>query len=487
MTAQEEQEYINLLEQEEASHSLISFTEKTWKGYVTNWHHREIAKALEDLVYQRDQRLMIFVPPRHGKSELVSRRYPAWRLGLDPDREIVIVAYSSTLANGFNDNAQSIMASEAYKNIFPDTVIPAVGEDTPMDGRKYKRNSSKVEVIGHRGSLYSVGVQGSFIGMGADDLLIDDPHKDVHEAHSETARDKVWDWWQGTAINRLEGGANVVLCQTRWHKDDLAGRLLDEMENGGEFAEKWKVIQFPAILEGDPLGADPRALGEVLWPYKYDKHALMKKRKGSGTRNWTAMYQQNPVIEGGNLIKEEWFRTYDELPKHGEGCMSWDLTFGSENNTASFVVGQVWVKSGPNFFMVDQVRKRMEFTEQIASITRFINQYPQCREILIEKKANGAAAINTLESKFNRLKAINPGKDKVQRLNACSPVFESGNVWLPRHAPWRVDYIEEMISFPASPNDDQVDTTTQMLNYWWDGGMSAIIVPTSIHRTSPWR
>ena len=484
----EEDEIQKLLEQENAVNDLIAFTKYTWPNYQINWHHREMAKALENLAYQKNQRLMIFVPPRYGKSELVSRRYPAWRLGRDPDREIVICAYSAALANGFNDDAQSVMVSPEYREIFPDTRIPIIGEHVETRGRKYKRNSTKVEVIDYRGSLYSVGVNGSFIGMGADDLLIDDPHKDVHEANSETLRNKVWDWWRGTASNRLEGGANVVLCQTRWHKDDLAGRLLYEMVHGGEFAEKWNVIQFPAILEGDPIGNDPRGQGDILWPWKFNRNELMIKRKTAGSKFWSAMFQQSPVVDGGNIVKDDWFMSYDILPNSGEWAMSWDLSGGSEEKKASFNVGQVWVRSGPNFFIVDQIRKQMEFTETLAVMERFINQYPQCKKILVEKKANGGPAINMLRSKFGRrLMPINPGtRDKVARLEGCAAIFESGNVWLPRYAHWKDDYIDELISFPSAPNDDQVDTTTQMLNYWWDGNLSAIISPTSISRKSPW-
>lgn len=489
MDQAEEEEYLQLLEQEDAASYLISFTLKTWKNYKVNWHHEVLARKLEEFAYQKNKRLMVFMGPRHGKSELVSRRFPAWRLGLDPDREIVLSSYSAELANGFNQEAQSIMASSEYLDIFPDTRIPESGDfEMKIRGQRYTRNSKKCQIIGHRGSLYSVGVDGSFTGMGADDLIIDDPHKDIKEAYSKTARDRVWNWWRGTASTRLEKDANVLLCQTRWHKDDLAGRLLAEMREEEADVYPWDVIQFPSILTSDPFPGDPRAEGEALWPWKFDLDNLRKKKRTLGSTYWAAIHQQNPVIDGGNIIKEHWFRTYDVLPKVGEWGMSWDLSFGSKKKKASYVVGQVWLKSGPNYFIVDQVRDKLEFTEGCNAIERLIEKYPQCRIVLIEKKANGAATLNTLQSRYSRLKPVDPGgDDKEQRLLACASLFECGNVWLPRQASWKKDYVEELTTFPASVNDDQVDTTTQMLNYWWDGGVSSIIAPTSISRQTPWR
>ena len=487
MTLEELEEYEVLLKLQIAADNMLPFVQATMSEYRANFHHEVIARRLQDLLYQENQRIMISLPPRHGKSELVSVRYPAWRLGNEPNRRIIITSYGASLANKFNRHAQACMSSPSYREIFPDTRIPGVTPgDKNVGGRTYIRNTKECEVIGYNGSLYSVGSEGAITGMGADDLLIDDPHKDQHEANSLLRRDRVWEWYIGTISTRLERGANVIVCQTRWHKDDLTGRLLAEAEFGGEFAEGWEQLIFPALATGELDHRDPRVEGEALWPWKYDRNRLLKVKSKSNFI-FSAQFQQTPVIDGGNIIKEDWLKTYDVLPVDGEWAQTWDFSFGSKSKTASFVVGQVWLRSGPNYFLVDQIRAKLEFTEMQDAITRMIDKYPQCHKILVEKKAAGGPILNTLRSKFNRLYPINPQGDKEQRLHACSPLFECGNVWLPRHAGWRKGYVEELTTFPAAADDDQVDATSQMLNYWWEGDSSAIILPTSIERKTPWR
>lgn len=483
-----EDEYLRLLELEDCAKDLLSFTRKTMGEYVVNWHHEVIARKLEDFTYQKNKRLMIFLGPRHGKSELVSRRWPAWRLGVDPDRKVVITSYSATLANLFNRDVQRIMSSKAYLDIFPDTRIPDNDSGEKFNrGKRYARTNKFCEVVDRRGSIYSVGVGGSITGTGADDLIIDDPHKSVEEAYSEVARERVWQWWLGTASTRLEKDGNVLLCQTRWHTDDLAGKLLKEAELGTDLAEEWEVVSFPAIAGAILAEGDPREPGEALWPWKYSVERLHKIRNSLGLAFWSALYDQTPVIAGGNIVKEDWFRTYDRLPEVGEWAMSWDLSFGSKAKKSSNVVGQVWIRNGSHYFLVDQYCRKSSFTETLDAIAHMLDKYPKCRRVLIEKKANGAAAMEMLQSRINCLVPITPGGDKVQRFTACSPVIEGGNVWLPRYASWLVEYKKELTSFPASPNDDQVDATSQMLNYWGEGNVAQIIAPPSLTRTTPWR
>ena len=487
---EEEEEYLRLLELEDCAADFKSFVSTTMNKFTFKWYHDIVAKRLQHLAFQKDQRLMIWMPPRHGKSELLSRRWPAWRLGLDPDRKIVLASYSGSLASSFNRDAQAIMAQPQYQEIFPDTIIPESNENYPSlyKGVRYTRSGSTCEIIGREGKLYSVGVGGTLTGMGADDFIIDDPYKGPDEAYSQAIRESTWNWFTGTVLARLEGGANLVLCHTRWHKDDISGRLIREEEEEGLDGEKFEVISFPALLEElDKSGIDPREIGEALWPEKFSPERLLKTKKKIGSLFWSAIYRQSPIIQGGNIVKEGWFSTYDRVPEGATYAQSWDLTFGAKSPKASYVVGQVWARHGPFFFLVDQVRERMTFTEQEAAIIRLTNKWPQCRSIVIEEEANGRGIINRLRSKINRIYPYKPSGDKVARLEAVSPIMESGHVLLPRKSdhPWVSDWLGEMTAFPAAPNDDQVDATSQMLDYWGANAHKAI-VPVSLTSNSKW-
>ena len=487
LTPSEEEEYLELMDLEDAADNFRSFIKYTKPDYSFNWHHDVIVERLQDLRWQRDQRLMLWAPPRHGKSELLSRRFPAWRLGTDPNRQIMAASYNDTLASRMNRDVQSVIASRRYQEIFPDTRIPEADNASGKAervylGRRYSRSSSFFEVIGYKGSYFSTGVGGAATGMGADDLLIDDPIKNIEEAYSATRRDKVWDWYVTTADTRLEPGANTVILQTRWHKDDLSGRLLDS-------GEEWEVISFPALFRA--ATADPRDIRteelEALWPERYAQEVLLARRERLGPVFFSALYDQGPVSPGGNMVKAEWFKDYDVLPQSGIWGQSWDLNFGDAKNqkTASFVVGQVWVQYGPDRFLVDQYRKKVDYVQSREAIHSMINQYPLTQVVVVEKKANGAAMISDLRDKYNILEPYSPRGDKALRFQSQAPVFKSGNVWLPRKAHWKADYIEELVSFPNAPNDDQVDATSQMLDYWHTES-AAMIRPASVTATSKW-
>jgi predicted phage terminase large subunit-like protein len=467
LTEAEWEEYEKLMQLEAAYQNFRDFISLTMPGYTFNWHHEYLIERLNRLTHEENQRLMVFMPPRHGKSELVSRRFPAFYLGRNRNARIIATSYSAALATTFNRDVQRILESQVYNDIFPDTLIP----NTPLskehpDNNKYKRQASFFEIIDSHGHLMSTGVGGPITGLGADLAIIDDPVKNEEEATSETMREALFGWYNSTLYTRLEGGANLLVCQTRWHKGDLSGKLLEEMELGGE---KWEVINFPALAVHDkPTKSDPRKRGEALWPGKYSEDRLNIIKKQVGTRVWSSLYQQNPVIEGGNIIKEEWFQYYHKLPfdtrdwRQAYMVTSWDLSF--KKTGKSYVVGVVVAKYKGQFFLVDMWRRKADIVETKAAIKQFSEKYPACKTVLIEGKANGPAIVQMLKKEVSNLIEVNPTASKDERLHSVAPIFEAGNVLIPANSPMSKLVVDELCSFPNADNDDIVDAISQALN-----------------------
>lgn len=465
LTDKEFEAYCKVLRVEAASKDFRSFIEYTMPNYQFNWHHEAIISRLNKLVHQKNQRLLITVPPRHGKSELASRRFPAFLLGINPNARIIACSYSAGLATTFNRDVQRILESESFAEVFPDTMIPGTElAKAHPDNKKYKKQASFFEIIDHSGFLLSTGVEGSITGLGADLLLIDDPIKNEEEASSETIRDSVFAWYNSTAYTRLEGGANIMLILTRWHKGDLAGRLLEEAKVGGE---KWEVLNFPAISTSSVAPPDPRKEGEALWPGKYDIERLEIIKRQVGTRVWSSLYQQNPTVEGGNIVKEEWFQYYHKLPfdlnnwREAYLVNSWDVSF--KKTGKSYNVGVVIAKHKADFYLIDMWRQRAGIVEVKNAVKKLYEKYPSCKTVLIEGKANGPAIIQLLKKQVSNLVEVNPGTSKDERLEAIAPIIEAGNFYLPHNSPISKLVVEEMTSFPNADNDDIVDAISQGL------------------------
>ena len=275
---------------------LIGFSVFTNLKYSPAWIHEEIAKQLERIEKKEVKRLMLFIPPRYGKSELGSINFPAWYLGRHPEQEIIVSSYSAELAQDFGYKTRNLVNSTEYKEIF--------------NTRLRDDSQSKAKWLTDEGGGYTaVGVGGAITGRGANILLIDDPFKNREEAESKVIRDKVWNWYTSTAYTRLEKDACVILIMTRWHKDDLAGRLLEAEKYGGEH---WEVVKFPAIASQDELH---RKRGEPLWDDKYNLEALETIKKTVGNYDWSALYQQEPMSAETQEFRKEWFKyvTKDEV------------------------------------------------------------------------------------------------------------------------------------------------------------------------------
>lgn len=450
-----------------ASRALRHFMTYTNPAYLLGWVHRQICdeldQFLQDSVDGKSPRLMLCMPPRHGKSEIASRKFPAYALGRYPDLQFIVASYSASLANLMNHDVQRVINSEEYQRLFPDVHLGG-----GLTG--YIRTSSLFEIVGRKGSYRSAGVDGGVTGMGAHIIIIDDPFKNKAEADSALIRAKTWDWYASTLYTRLAPGGGILLINTRWHTDDLSGRLIAEMEDAGK--DQWRIINFPAIATHD----EPhRKAGEALHPERYSLADLEKLRSAVGTRNWEALYQQNPVPDGGALFRERWLRYWhpSDLPDSFDRMVtSWDLTF-KNHESGDYVAGSVWGKKDGNFYLLDMVHERLGFTETLDAVRHLHEKYPKSSKILIEDAANGPAVIDMLKKTVPGIVPVRADGSKEARAHAVTPYFESGNVYIPHPSvagPWVGDFVQELISFPLGAHDDMVDSTTQALRSFMNTG-----------------
>ncbi len=402
-----------------------------------------IREQLERLSNKEIDRLMIFLPPRHGKSELVTVRYAAWRLLADPKMNIVIGSYNQRLANRFSIKARRV----AHEG----------GLDCGDPRQRLRKADEWETVLG--GGVKAVGVGAGITGFGADLVIIDDPVKSRAEVESETYRERLWDWYNDDICTRLEPNGAVILIQTRWHVDDLAGRLLQRMKNGGE---EWEVINLPALAEADdPIG---RAEGVALWPKRFSAEQLRGKQVQMGSYSFDALYQQRPMPRDGAHFKRSWFDgKIVDAPPHGlRWYRGYDLavsTRTSADYTASFRIA-IDVKG--NIYIADGFRKRIEFPEQRRYIVERIREEGNTTHG-IEAALHGKAFVQELmrdERLVNRnFKAIHVDTDKFTRALSWQSRAEAGKVYLVR-ASWNEEFLDELCSFPDGKHDDQVDAVS---------------------------
>lgn len=419
-----------------------------------------IDQALMDAYETPDSRTMVFLGPQEGKSTRVAEVFPLWVLMQSPDTRIVTASFAMSLARR---NGRAIRSH-----------IETHSRDLGISIRPDVAAQSEWQLDGHRGGLYAIGLGGALTGRAADMMVIDDPHSGMETAESETYQMRAWDWWTGTASTRLAPGAPVILIMTRWHQLDLAGRLL-EAEDG----HLWNVINIPAQADHNPdkgehdvLGRSPGEYLESTRGRTTEQWEAIKKRAGS--RVWNALYQGRPApTEGGIFKRTDWVQYDTPLWTEEDGVcrvtgatdeliMSWDMTFKS-TKASDYVVGQVWLKRGPNIYLLDQVRRRMTFSETLAAVRAFVAKWPQCSAKLVEDKANGTAVLDVLRKEMPGLIAVNPTESKEARASAVSPFVEARNVYLPspKIRAWVGDFIEEAAAFPNGAHDDQVDGFTQ--------------------------
>lgn len=300
-------------------------------------------------------------------------------------------------------------------------------------------------------------------------MIIDDPIKNAKEALSKTIRDNIWNEWESTLSTRLHDGASVIVIMTRWHEDDLIGRLLEKSPYN------WIRLRLPAIAEDDDDLLN-RNIGEALCPeLGYDEEWAALKKVEVGSRTWASLYQQRPAPEQGSIIKREWLKYIGAVPARADNLiMSWDFTF-KDSQASDYVVGQVWQKTGANYYMIDQVRGQMDFTSSKRALINLKKKYPRCRTILVEDKANGTAIINALQKDISGIIPITPKESKEARAYAVTPYFEAGNVYILENIQDLNDTVEEFVAFPNGKFDDRVDCATQALNYFASKPQASVI------------
>lgn len=465
------------LEEYEARTEFLAFVQYTKPDYQVNWHHRVKARKLQEFIFGSLRFLMVFEPPRTGKSEQVSRRLPPFILGVKPRSKIMAATYNQTLADGLSTDVQAIMDSDRYRHLFPNTIITPAGSKsilkrsveefdvgTLVDGRLSRFDKDGLEL----GDYRAQGVGGTFSGLGADFVIIDDPVKNREDADSPAFRKKLKEWYTSTLRSRLEGArGKILLTLTRWHEDDLAGFIKDLMKSNPAY-DRWEEISFPAIREDMLNPEDPRKLGESLWPEKFPEAEYAAIRAGS-ERDWAALYQQRPAAQEGNIIKAAWMedRFYTVRPKPDdldEVVIVCDLTY-KPGEHSDFAVIEAWGRMGTNIYLLDQIRARMGFPDQLAAIRSMKTLWPTAVETQIEEAANGAAVIQTLQGEFMGIVAVKPRTSKEARVHTVAPLWKAKNIWLPdpKLAHWVSVNTQEYLTFPSAKHDDCVDTMTMAL------------------------
>lgn len=406
-----------------------------------------LSTMLADAAYGDIGRLVVSMPPRHGKSELCSLWYPVWYLTMFPHRRIILTSYEADFAAEWGRKVRNSINENSAE----------LGVQIAADSNAANRWHTS-----EGGGMKTAGAGGPITGRGGDLVIIDDPIKNFEEAFSETMREKVWNWYTSTVRTRLEPGGCIVIVMTRWHEDDLIGRLKAQSKASSLTLHE---LVLPAIAEDDD-DALGRKKGEALWPERYDEKTLGKTEVEVQSIVWAGLYQQRPAPVEGSIIKREWLRFWSQMPKRfDEVIQSWDLNFDGDSG-GSYVVGQVWGRLGADVYLLHQYRAQVDFPATIVAFETVTLVWPSARRKLVEKKANGAALISSLKSKIPGIVAVIPNGSKEVRVLAVSAVFESGNVYLPdpKVYPWAAAFVSELLTFPRAKNDDQVDACTQALD-----------------------
>lgn len=470
MSSIDELSYRTLIEK--ARKGILNFTLATKPDYQIGWHHQSLARELNKWLRGETQNLMVFMPPRHGKSELVSRRLPAMLHGLYPDAEVMAVSYLDSLAGDMCIDVQKIIDSPEYKQIFPDTKIyPA--------GTRYTegtRNSSEHHIVGRRGKYRGQGVGGSFTGKGANFIIIDDPIKGREIADSEAYRERLWNFFSSDLLTRLETDlktgrkGQVLITQTRWHEDDLSGRLLESMKKDPE-ALQFKVINYPAIRVDMDDPTDIRKIGEPLWPEKYDLQALnaiKAQLNKTGLRAWSSLYQQNPIPDGGSLFKDSMFR-YGEIPQSFDWIFTTADTSYKEKEENDFTVFSVWGVLYKQIYLIDVFRQQIKSINVEDAVKPMLMKYCSkygYRGTFIEPKGHGIYLNQKwVSSSFmipseDELKEFYSDRrlDKVERANNVAPHLSHSYLIINENIPEKEELVSEALKFPQGKHDDWVDT-----------------------------
>ena len=445
---------------ERCRESYLFFVQQMWPIFISGKHHAIMADAFERVARGDLKRLIINMPPRHTKSEFASYLLPSWFLGKYPEKKIIQTAHTAELATGFGRKVRNLVSSENYQKVF-DTKLSS---DSKAAGRWNTH-------VG--GDYFAIGVGGAVTGKGADLLIIDDPHSEQEAKQGNPAVfDNVYEWFTSGPRQRLQPGGAIIIVMTRWSKRDLTGQILKNAGKDG--VDQWEIIDFPAIMPS----------GTPLWPAFWSKTALEALKAELPVAKWEAQYQQNPTSEEGAIIKREQWAIWDKdtPPQCDYIIQSWDTAF-EKNNRADYSACTTWGvfqhpnKSGdmrPNIILLDAFKQRMEFPE-LKKMALDLYQEWEPDTLIVEKRAAGAPLIYEMRKMGIPLSEFTPGKgnDKISRVNAISDLFASGVVWCPETR-WAEEVMDELASFPNGDHDDLVDSSSQALMRFRQGGFISI-------------
>jgi len=438
----------------------LTFIDHVYPGYKVGPHHRRLAKIFEDIAAGKKRRVIVNIAPRHGKSEMISYLAPAWFLGKYPHKKVIMASHTADLAVNFGRRVRNLVGSDPYKDIFPQVELQSDSKSASRWGTNFQ------------GEYFAIGVGGALAGRGADLFIIDDPHS---EQDAKTGRPDVflpaWEWFQSGPLQRLMPGGSIIIVMTRWSKLDLTGMIVNQMAKE-EDVDQWEIVEFPAILNDKPLWGDFWSLEELLG-----------KKAGMDPRYWQAQYMQNPVSEEGALLKREWWQIWekDDPPECEFTIMSLDAA-QETNNRADYNALTMWgvffneETSNYNIILLNAIKRRLEFPDLKKLVLEEYKEW-EPDAFVVEKKSNGAALYQELRRMGVPVGEFTPGKgqDKISRVNAVSDLLASGIVWAPDRR-WAKEVIEECNDFPSGTNDDLVDSTTQALMRFRQGGF--IRLPT---------
>ncbi len=435
--------------------------------YKHSKHTEYICKIMQDIEAGKEDRVIFCLPPRHSKSMTISETFPSYFIGRNNQRRVIEVSYGDRLAKRFG-RLNKAKIREFGARLF-NLSLPEWGVGVASSTDWGVMNATTKE--SYRGGMLSTGIGGSITGEGADLLLIDDPIKNREEAYSQVYRDKIWEEWKNTLRTRLQPNGAVVIILTRWHEDDLVGRLLnpkysaDSLDKG----KKWKIVSLPVICdsEDDLLG---RKIGQCLWPeFGFDEEWAKFTMIDVGSRVWASLYQQKPSAAEGQVVKRGWWKEYNSkaIPEMIEIIQSWDCAYEEKDNLkGSYSVCTTWGRGYLGYYLLDVYRKQIEYPELIKQMKALHSKWNPSA-VIIEYKASGKSAYQALkvQTAIPLLKVI-PHKSKLVRMEIVNPMIESGRTFLPDTAPWLYDYLEEMSLFNNGEYDDQVDSTSQALSYF---------------------
>ena len=457
--------------QRNGAESFLTYVKHMWPDFIEGRHHQIFAEKLERVARGELKRLIVNMPPRHTKSEFASTYFPSWVLGKNPKLKVMQITHTAELAFRFGRRVRDIIDAEEYQAVFPGVALKA---DSKSAGR-WETNGG--------GEAFYSGIGGAVTGRGADLLVLDDIHSE-QDALSPTALDNAWEYYSSGPRQRLQPGGAIVIVMTRWSTKDLTGRLLSKQVE--EHADQWEVVEFPAIF--------PES-GKALWPGYWKIEELEGVKASIPVSKWEAQWMQNPTSEEGAILKRQWWKkwTKKEVPEMHFVIQSYDTAF-SKKETADYSAITTWCvfqpdegSSRPALLLLDVKKGRWDFPElKREAVEQY--KYWDPDTIIIEAKASGMPLTDELRQAGIPVVNYSPGKgqDKIARVNTVAPILEAGMVYVPETR-WAEELVEECAAFPFGEHDDLVDSTTQALLRYRQGGFIGLESDYDMQENAPRR